>query len=96
MWRDGKWYSKDDPSLIFFAEGQKVIAKPIICLDYPEVNPSPWIPTWTLGDFGPAQKEILETTGIKNYNIQFKIEETFTFLYPKVRIISKRNTQIPI
>ena len=81
MWREGKWYNEGVPFLIFFAEDQKVIVKSIICLDYPEVDPSPWIQdlTWTFGDFGSCRKEIFDATGVENYNFQSKTKET-TFL----------------
>ena len=51
------------PSTILMIEGDKLAAKPIIALDYPDIGVDNGATVIKSGDFGPARKEIVEATG---------------------------------
>ena len=51
------------PSTILMIEGDKLAAKPIIALDYPDIGVDNGATVIKFGDFGPARKEIVEATG---------------------------------
>ena len=52
------------PSTILMIEGDKLAAKPLIALDYPDIGKdNNGVTVIKLGDFGPAKKEIVEATG---------------------------------
>ena len=78
MWRKGTWHNASTPFLLYFVEENKIEAKPIIVLDYPQIQPNPWVAnsTWEFGDFGSARKEIVDRTGIENYNWKFDLNTT--------------------
>ena len=59
------------PSTILIIEGDKVVDKPIIALDYPDiVVDNIGVTVIKSGDFGPARKEIVEATGRVNLNLR--------------------------
>ena len=72
-WRNGIWYNENHKCFLTYIEGEKMEMKNMICLDYPEFK-SALTGILTFGDFGPAAPEIVEATGIKNYNFETKLE----------------------
>ena len=69
-WRDGYWVVEEMASTIFMVEGEKVLVKSLIALDYPDVESSMPPSTMKYGDFGAATKEIAGATGQDKYNIE--------------------------
>ena len=67
-WRNGYWFNKQHKCFVNLVNGEKVESKNLVCLDYPETK-SVFSGTWTYGDFGPAPKDVVETTGIENHNV---------------------------
>ena len=62
-WRNGYWANDKMPSNILIIEEEKLVAKPIIALDYPDIGVDNGVTAIKFGDFGPARKEIVEATG---------------------------------
>ena len=73
-WRNGHWFSKKGKSRYNFVIDEKVVVRPTISLDYPEMNIADFedVGTWNYGEFGPAPKELIAITGIENFNMEFK------------------------
>merc|ERR1711936_801906 len=68
-WKSGTWYSPLSMSQLFYVDGEKVEIKNMISLDFSESKPL-FSGIWAQGDFGPAKPEIVEKTGVQNYNVQ--------------------------
>ena len=70
-WRNGYYYNYEkDTSAILLVDGLSLEFKPLICLDFPDIE-SHGKGTWVFGDLGKACKEIQEVSGgIINYNIR--------------------------
>ena len=62
-WRYGFWSNDKMPSTIVIIEGDKLVAKPLIALDYPDIGVDNGVTAIKFGDFGPARKDIVEATG---------------------------------
>ena len=69
-WKNGFWYCEDLATQFFCIDGEKVVRKNFIALDYPDSKPKPTGP-WKYGDFGPTNPKIEAITGEKHYSIEF-------------------------
>ena len=68
-WKNGYWYNKDTQPFYFHVEGEKAVQSNLVQFDHPDMN-AMMSHTWKYGDFGPAKQEIVEVTGIENYNME--------------------------
>ena len=68
-WRNGIWYNRDMVTQYNLVDGEKVEMRNVVDWDYPDVKPQ-MVKTWKYGDFGPANKEVAEISGIENYNLE--------------------------
>ena len=81
-WRNGYWIDEKQPQTIMVVDGDKMVAKQIICLDYPDIelpSGSDFVISIKRGDFGPARKEVTEATGEERYNIELVTEGMGSF-----------------
>ena len=71
------------PQTIFVVDGDKMVAKQIICLDYPDIelpSGSDFVICIKRGDFGPARKEVTEAAaGEERYNMELATEGMGSF-----------------
>ena len=70
--RNGIWHSNGMKTTIFLVKGEQIHAKLLVALDYPEETNSMYDGKVLYGDFGPAHKDIVRTTGIANYNCELQ------------------------
>ena len=64
------------PSMVLQTSGNdKLLWKNILVLDYPDLDVESFPIECKYGNFGPAQKEVADSTGIPDYN--FTMESTF-------------------
>ena len=87
-WKSGTWYSLLSRSQLFYVNGEKVEIKNMISLDFSDSKPL-FTGTWAQGDFGPAKSEIVEMTGVQNYNVQID-----HMIGKMLGILDKTGTQI--
>ena len=87
-WKSGTWYSPLSMSQLFYVDGEKVEIKNMISLDFSESKPL-FSGIWAQGDFGPAKPEIVEKTGVQNYNVQMD-----HFFGKVLGVLDKTGTQI--
>ena len=81
-WKNGLWYSEQLPSYIWDVNGESIAGKNMISLDYPDLEGHLNF-TLKFGDFGPARKEVLDITGVDNYNFEvtaFGFMKTYGFV----------------
>ena len=78
-WKNGFWFNKAQPVLIFHVEDNKASMKNLVYFDFPTV-PDFMTGTWEHGDFGPAPEKIVEQTGIKNFNLKRYFGGYFEYL----------------
>ena len=81
-WQNGLWFSEQMPFYIWNVNGDRMVGKNMISLDYPDLEGDL---TFTLkyGDFGPARKEVSDITGVDHYNFEvtvFGIMKTYGFV----------------
>ena len=69
-WVDGIYSFSNQTCIVHQVKGEVAFWRNLAELDYPEYCPhGPDSGSWKYGDFGEAEKEIQEKTGIKNYNL---------------------------
>ena len=68
-WKNGYWYNKGVSTMYYNVDGDEAELCSLLKFDYPETKPT-FSQPWKYGDFGPAPQEIIDLTGIKNYNIE--------------------------
>ena len=81
-WRNGLWFSEQLPVYIWDVNGERMVGKNMISLDYPELEGHLNF-TIKYGDFGPARKEVSDITGVDNYNFEltaFGFMKSFGYL----------------
>ena len=91
-WRNGYWFNKKSKARFIFVTDEKVVVRPTITLDYPEMNSFEEISTWTYGEFGPAPKELTAITGIENLNMELKYGKENKRIF--FGILNQNGTQI--
>ena len=87
-WKSGTWYSPLEASQLYFVDGEKVEIKNMISLDFPD-SKAMFSGVWAQGDFGPAKSELVEKTGVQNYNVQID-----HIIGKMLGILDKTGTQI--
>ena len=87
-WKSGTWYSPLSRSQLFYVDGEKVEIKNMISLDFSDSKPL-FTGIWAQGDFGPARSELVEMTGVQNYNVQMD-----TFFGKILGVLDKTGTRI--
>ena len=68
-WRNGYWISKSHRPHLTYVENENIYHYYSVKLDHPDLKPHR-TGTRMYGDFGPAPQELVELTGIKNYNVK--------------------------
>ena len=72
-WKNGFYYSDKNTAELLKFKGNIVKCYSIMCLDYPDLDPSGNPGPITNGDFGTARAELQKASGgITNYNIEFE------------------------
>ena len=65
--KSGYWYNKGEKFALYHFQGDEWNNKNMVCLDCPRIK-NFMSGTVKHGDFGPAHKDIIEATGVQNYN----------------------------
>ena len=68
-WHNGYWISKSQRQHLSYVENENIYFYHSVKLDHPDLKPL-GTGTRMYGDFGPAPQELVELTGIKNYNVK--------------------------
>ena len=69
--RNGFWYNNGMKTRILLVKGERLDFKLLVALDYPEETDGTEGKV-LYGDYGPAHKDIVRTTGITNYNCELQ------------------------
>ena len=70
-WKNGYWCNKKEKCILAIVNGDKIEFDNTVYLDYPELKLKPDFQRNLIsGDFGPAPKDLVELTGIENYNMR--------------------------
>ena len=80
------------PSSLLVLEGEKLLLKSFIALDYPDVESTLPPNSIKSGDFGAAQKEVAEATGAEKNNVELLWYGT----YKMPGVINESGTEIHI
>ena len=70
-WRNGYWRIEEMPTYICVIDGEKMDLKVMGALDYPDLEGS-YSMSGNYGNFGAARKEIIDATGVEEYNFELK------------------------
>ena len=89
-WKDGYWYNYNERGYLLIIKGDKSEYKGLVCLDYPESKVVAR-QTWRSGEFEPAHPDIVEATGVKNYNIEIDNE-----FFKQYGVLNKEGTEIKV
>ena len=80
-WKNGIWCGKNSKIWVMVVKGDVSETKNHCVLDYPDAK-SLATATWTfannLEDYGPADPEIVEASGVKHYNLEMAIKMGIT------------------
>ena len=70
-WKNGYWCNKKEKCTLAIIDEDRIEFHNTVCLDYPELKLKPEFQrNLIFGDFGPAPKDLVELTGIRNYNMR--------------------------
>jgi len=69
--KSGYWYTKGEQFSLYHFKDDKWNTKNIVCLDCPGVRDF-MSGSLKFGDFGPAHADIVEATGVQNYNLSLE------------------------
>ena len=93
-WKNGYWCNKKEKCTLAIIDEDRIEFHNTVCLDYPELKLKPEFQrNLIFGDFGPAPKDLVELTGIRNYNMRLPNagpNENFTI----DMILNEEGTQI--
>ena len=70
-WKDGYWYNKNTATMYSYVNGDKTELRYMIDFEFPDMTPIS-TKSWKYGDFGPANTEVAEVSGIRNYNMEIQ------------------------
>ena len=87
-WKDGYWYNYNERGYLLVVTGDKSEYKNLVCLDYPGSKVVAK-QIWRSGEFEPAHSDIVEATGVKNYNIEIDNE-----FFKQYGVLNKEGTEI--
>ena len=89
--RNGFWFNDKVPCTFMIAKGGRMDLKATTCVDYPDLEGEYPVPI-TLGEFGPARKEVVKATGTTDYNLKLGF---FYDYYPETfGVINESGTEI--
>ena len=72
-WKSGLWCGKNSKTWVMIVKGDISETKNLCVLDYPDtksVATATWSYANNLEDYGPADPEIVDASGIKHYNLE--------------------------
>ena len=63
-WRSGVWFNEKRPNDVFVIDGDggNISSKPMVALDFPELEDASIPLSAKSGDFGPAEKDVRDDT----------------------------------
>ena len=76
-WKNGIWYTKRSSSWIMIVKGDVHETKSLCALDYPDARAmatTTWSYATTLEEFGLAEPEIFDATGVKYNNLRMEYD----------------------
>ena len=91
-WHNGYWIYKSQRQYLSYVENENISIYHSVKLDHPDLKPL-GTGTRMYGDFGPAPQELVELTGIKNYNVKsISIFERYLIVNPEGTKLYSRAT----
>ena len=77
-WKNGFWLDKNVKGSVTYIDGETIESIGHFYLDHPDLKPTDQ-PKGILefGDFGPAPAELIELSGIQNFNVKAEFGESF-------------------
>ena len=77
-WKNGFWLDKNVKGSVTYIDGETIESIGHFYLDHPDLKPTDQ-PKGILefGDFGPAPTELIELSGIQNFNVKAEFGESF-------------------
>ena len=73
-WKNGYWINRKESGVIAYINGENIEFFSHVYLDYPELKPEGTQDVGKLeyGEFGPAPLELVELSGIQNFNLRLQ------------------------
>ena len=75
-WKNGYWIDRKESGSIAYINGENIEFFSHVYLDYPELKPEGTQDVGKLeyGEFGPAPLELVELSGIQNFNLRLSLD----------------------
>ena len=76
-WKEGYWYSKGTTSWVMIVKGNLAETKSLVALDYPDaksMGSSVWKFAQTKEEYGLAEEEISQASGMEFYNLKMEYD----------------------